>query len=156
LSPSYRADVAGAGGFFALDEFEPVRPENALQDCGELAIARRPRSRPDVFGRHDAVGEHQPASDIDGRSEAFDGEREYFLIRRVQRGGCDSLCYFDLDNLIDTDFFERRGIGFVETFEFDHGELGEGELARLFATVKTMIVRFDFFVIPQEGALGSG
>ena len=54
---------------------------------------------------------------------------------------------FNLDHLLYPHLCEYSFVSLVEPFEFDGGELGEGELAGLIVAVNAVIIRFDFFEI---------
>ncbi len=81
---------------------------------------------------------------------------EQLLIARITIGAGDSSGGIDFNRLSKANLVERRGVRFIEPFEFDGGEFGEGELAGLIVAVNAVVVRFDFLVIAQKGALGGG
>ncbi len=150
-----RVDVAAGSGLLVLDLFEPLGPGDALQRLRRRAIAGRSRADPGIFVRDEAARKHEPSSDIDGRKGAPGGIVEQFVIRGVEGGGCDSLRIgFNLDDLIDAHLFERSAIGFVEALELHSRKLGESETARELVAIDALVVRFDFLVIAEEGALG--
>ncbi len=149
------AGVAGGGGFFALDDFEPFVPPDFLNGFAELFFLNRRGIGPGVFGRN-AIFENQGALEVDRKLHALAAPADDFVVRREVRSLGLAIDDLDFDRLLEAEVAESGFGGTGSPFHIDRGELGEGELARLFVALMAMIQRLGLFIEAEKTAFGGG